>query len=1272
MKYEKHLKVLRNTLARGNMSALVGAGFSKNVDMSFPTWDELLHDLTYEMYRDEIEQAYRQHVRGSTKRSVAQNSFVKQKCRDILARIGYLEVVSEFIRRKGYPESIVAYIEERTPTISPSKEGFIMRIGDKEIAVSSNQLSLHRKLIELPWNNIYTTNYDQLLDCCVDEAQSDRLRSEIELLEDENLRWYQVRDDAISELSLLPDYDLDRGYIYTKRPVDQTIFRDEEEVHKNERKRAGHEVVKRLAEDQLRENEQAIKQKEIALLSRYHIVREASDLRLKRTKNIIKLHGSLRNVEQRAQFKFKFDGDPHKQYVIAKEDYDTYRDKHEAFTQLMRISLLQESFCLIGFSGVDPNFKAWINWVKDILHKAAIKRNKHDQYKIYLIDVGSGDLTADQELFYENHSIARIPLLDPKVQEFLHRELGEGLRITDIRTALNGFFAFLTNNGDVQPDVFQLDLSDETRIKKLWRDIKIEDIEREPDVVSMQEGLADLEALDGKIWIANPNHGNSFSQFMLLNYVNHGKWLLFFTEQDKEHILKRLVILALKEYNVPIRNMLGDDVRDTLTSVPELAHKLQPLISRNASLDVENDQPFSPYDRILQFAYSFQFTELRTHLDSWKPLGREKLQKAGFMAFFDSKKTSSILKDDLELEVGFSDEEKLYGYELLSFLISSYKRPVDKRISRIIRNYEKAGFQPFHEKLKYLEDQVSKNTETLAPFGEGRYSINRTIFLNQHSKQESSVRYLMMLAESGFQLKLNNTFWRPVDKWYSIHAEGFEYYPYAFLFYSLQFGDEKFLKRIGQDYAFNTKIQKVLPNITLSLLKAYPHSPSNYGKNMLLFLSRVIIAVEPDNWQVQCLKIWKQQLKEKLVFNDPRRYAHLNFFVNAIQLVTEKKILLQIAKDCLIQIQTGDSTQAISYLYYLNRNVHYKNLNANSLGSELSRIINSVIGLITKENDSVIFALGNIYGLLRVSQKSRIVRALRNFDFGGVENPRSWHIYWFFSHGDSVLQERIKLAILSTPSIWHTGIKGDSKSVDWDNLIELSHLTYSIANPTGVIWNKEEIDSLYSALKKELHDVKLWTEQREFKFDFTGVLHEMLWFVQTFEMELVDQPDIIQTFEDVTRLYQSDRNYSQLEQGLVSEDHSTVVLALGELAWMVYNNQEHNEPLCIVFYKVLLRSDPALEAAIGYLASWSKILLGQKPNTFFCKLYIDVLIRYRNQPLRNVDQAFIVENLVTIAYHLHLNGFDNDDVKWWLEQGRISVYNNVKQFFFQMNNNITE
>ena len=88
---------------------------------------------------------------------------------------------------------------------------------------------------------------------------------------------------------------------------------------------------------------------------------ELSKLSTKR--GLIKVHGDL--AKDSLDTNYGFDNDKSRRYVISEEDYATYEQRHQAFSYQMRTGLLTGVFCLIGFSGNDPNFLGWLEWMKD-------------------------------------------------------------------------------------------------------------------------------------------------------------------------------------------------------------------------------------------------------------------------------------------------------------------------------------------------------------------------------------------------------------------------------------------------------------------------------------------------------------------------------------------------------------------------------------------------------------------------------------------------------------------------------------------------------------------------------------------------------------------------------------------------------------------------------------------------------------------------------------------------------------------------------------------
>ncbi len=67
---------------------------------------------------------------------------------------------------------------------------------------------------------------------------------------------------------------------------------------------------------------------------------------------IVKLHGSFPS---------------HRPFIITEEDFRTYPQKSAPFVNMVQQSMMENAFCLLGFSGDDPNFLSWSGWVRDNL-----------------------------------------------------------------------------------------------------------------------------------------------------------------------------------------------------------------------------------------------------------------------------------------------------------------------------------------------------------------------------------------------------------------------------------------------------------------------------------------------------------------------------------------------------------------------------------------------------------------------------------------------------------------------------------------------------------------------------------------------------------------------------------------------------------------------------------------------------------------------------------------------------------------------------------------
>lgn len=214
------LDLIGEHLRERHASVLVGAGFSRNavkIDESLddsPDWAQL-GELFLDRLTDDLNQ------------------------KELLRRRGPLVLAEQVEALYGRPEL---------------DHLLLSNIRDRDFLPSS----LHYKLLELPWSDIFTTNYDTLLERASKELEQD-------------LTVVTSKEDLIGSSG---------------------------------------------------------------------------------TTRIIKLHGSFPS---------------HRPFIISSEDYRTYPQKFAPFVNTVQQSMLENTLCLIGFSGDDPNFEKWTGWIRDNL-----------------------------------------------------------------------------------------------------------------------------------------------------------------------------------------------------------------------------------------------------------------------------------------------------------------------------------------------------------------------------------------------------------------------------------------------------------------------------------------------------------------------------------------------------------------------------------------------------------------------------------------------------------------------------------------------------------------------------------------------------------------------------------------------------------------------------------------------------------------------------------------------------------------------------------------
>lgn len=117
------------------------------------------------------------------------------------------------------------------------------------------------------------------------------------------------------------------------------------------------------------------------VVSDFKLVTNKDTLLYRPSPRIIKLHGSFPDIHP---------------YIMTQEDYRRYPMERPEMVNTAKQCFLESLVCLIGFSGEDPNFRAWIGWLKDVIGQARLcptylvtySKGFHDAEKALLAHIG--------------------------------------------------------------------------------------------------------------------------------------------------------------------------------------------------------------------------------------------------------------------------------------------------------------------------------------------------------------------------------------------------------------------------------------------------------------------------------------------------------------------------------------------------------------------------------------------------------------------------------------------------------------------------------------------------------------------------------------------------------------------------------------------------------------------------------------------------------------------------------------------------------------------
>lgn len=832
------LRDLRKDYQDKMVSALIGAGFSKNVSEKYLSWNGLLSDMINSLYKEEMEVAYDRYCQKTylLSRKTAEE-FLWEYKEKIAQRDGYLEIVSKYWRKKGYREAIEAYVEEHTPYLFLTEEDSKLYIDGRTIPVTENAFSVHKELLKCDkFCNFYTTNYDNLLEA-IDE------------------RW-SVSDPNIVKM---------------ERVVERKDLSDS--------------------------------------------MRKAS---------IIKIHGSLRSPKPE-NHTFGFDKDNGLCYILAKEDYESYTARHEAFAYFMRIAMLSGKFCLIGFSGTDPNYLSWVDWMKDV-----ISGNDTQKTKIYFINVNEKENVESiphyKSLFYKNHRIEQIDLFDSDVV----KELGLDARSSiydslegdlkdekrSCQELLIGLFRYLRKeepdniNGEKQQineaehssPVFVAFGSNQSTQKILDYQALWNEVLRK--ITKKEDYAKDIEDIKS----AKRTHRffKSYSVQREVAFQLHSKQAEW-SDMDADAFL-----IAAEDAGLLVTSSFTDIQENTLINKKELYLKhLERAITLGGcpfeDINVASSN-WSTYEHIMRCLFHLNYYRAKTIAEEWDASGTWILNKAMVLSWFEDKvEASKQIIDEYVNDMNQNEQERMFASIYGNILSREYPF-----------KYKFAEFRTKNvDDLNVIIDFYMKDATAKLQKPTRRGAIENTFTFGtgkERIEAESSLRALLFIINTAMPLEYKNICLLDSKKWYAIFSWLYVKYPAPCFYYSIQYNDEKVLTRIGQDFASCRKLDGNLTDILTTALAASvnEHFPKWNLNGLYYITAQMYIVVDEDAWFEM---FWSNVLIPflKSIANQKRQDAiYTNVAMACVAMSNSKRIAKTIDK--LLQHFEDNSHMVVSLI----------------------------------------------------------------------------------------------------------------------------------------------------------------------------------------------------------------------------------------------------------------------------------------------------------------------------------------------------------------------
>ena len=666
------------------------------------------------------------------------------------------------------------------------------------------------------------------------------------------------------------------------------------------------------------------------------------------------------------------------------------------------------------------------------------------------------------------------------------------------------------------------------------------------------------------------------------------------------------------------------------------------LTAPTSTGNISSDEDY--YEEILRTAYSFSFDKMYGLLQEWHPESSWLIKKAVFMRMFHKdppsfdKLDKFIEREDIPVEIQYEAKQ---AYNIID---DNFR----KKYSTI--EYNKANLDSVFVKINSAIDNIDKVKKKVDPYGT-RYTM--IIGGEDYQSFPESLRALQLLVDSGFTTNLGFIGLLSTERWYKVCRYLLHLTPYPILFYSLQYQNEKLLRRLGQDFAYrdDDDLRSRVPSLLVTLIEALKCEkiPNGICYGIYYFTSELYVAVDED--------IWYPEFKETILeyMCRPKEFGFLSY--NDPIVVNVKSALKHLLKKehrqevfSLLLPHITENRSIINMLINDTLVVDSDFFNTEDLLNKKSWLINDCD---VKDSYCLVYKL-KCTNNLTSEELSAYSEKSKNSDLSFAKDDANKQGMLLDVVQDEEVIRLIKQMVLDK-DMWKCGVSIEKKSF---TLPQSSHLERI---DTRIKWTPDEWTLILKNIRNNLELLNLEKTNSSLDSYFTNEYLKLLIEMRKFLTQHKDKNhyDDEGLIEMISKSINEKRGYSSIYSALLSNNYNRASESAMHLFTLAKANGVDNyiQELSLLINSVIMKKPLIIYSAVDIIDALLDVHKKEMVNYFGKQLngMLESLFEYDYEQL-DVRVPEFNRHMGNIAKTLKESGIDNENTRYWIENENVNRY----------------